>query len=153
MCSICGLLIFFFLVQAVKKVCLPSLHICFGLLFPRTALKGVERPVLTTRMVGSERWVAGASRHGCPGCVPGGQHLGLTDAGAHSTALSLQPALLSGPHNGGGMRRGRVGPGTVPPYNSPSLLPAEPDLGHSALAFWPFHLHQLPLLCVAAGLE
>lgn len=99
---------------------------------------------------GAQGGAAGASRVGCPGCVPGGQHLGLTDSGAHSTAPGQQPALLSGPH-GTGVRRGGVEPGAVPPYSPPSLPQAEPDLGDGELALWLFRLHQLPPLCVAAA--
>lgn len=96
--NICWLYFFFslFNVQAVKKVCLLSLAVCFGLLFSGIALKGRKRLLCTAGMAGSEPQGGQHARDGCPCCVHGANPWGLRDPGARDARPGLSlPCMVA----------------------------------------------------------
>ena len=98
LCFVEHLLAFFFPlfnVQAVKKVCLLSLAVCFGLLFSETALKGRKRLLFTAGMAGSEPRGGQRARDGCPRSVHRVNPWGLRDPGAHDARPGLSPPCMA----------------------------------------------------------
>ena len=133
-----GFFFFFslFNVQAVKKVCLLSLAVCFGLLFSGTALKGRKRLLCTAGMAGSEPRGGQRARDGCPHCVHGANPWGLRDPGA----CDARPGLSL--------------PCTASKWPSPPVGQA-PSCGCQSPLPCSFQLRLacISLLCVASGLE